>query len=77
MRQFMQTTGAMPLPMPRPRMPRINNIEKKIIVSDPVLKLPPRGSTGPVPIGTLLEPLQQIFNHPNRNLLLAELFKDF
>ena len=76
MRQFMQATGTMPLPMPRPRMPRIN-IEKKPIVSDPVIKLPPRGSTGPGPIGTLLEPLQQIFNHPDRNRLLAELFKDF
>lgn len=76
MRQFIQTTGAMPMPMPRPRVPKAN-IEKKIIVPDPVIKLPPRGTTGPVPIGTLLEPLQQIFNHPNRNRLLAELFKDF
>lgn len=75
MRPFIQTTATAPMPMPRTRVPRIH-IEKKIIVPDPVIKLPPRGATGPVPIGTLLEPLQQIFNHPNRNRLLAELFKD-
>lgn len=75
MRQFVQTTGTMPLPMPRPRVPR-TSIEKKIITPDPVMKLPPRGTTGPVPIGALLEPLQHIFNHPNRNRLLAEFFKD-
>lgn len=76
MRPFIQTTGTAPMPMPRIRMPR-TSIEKKIIVPDPVIQLPPRGTTGPVPIGTLLEPLQQIFNHPNRNRLLAKFFKDF
>lgn len=77
MRTFIQTTGTAPLPMPMPRtrMPR-TGIEKKPIVPDPVMKFPPRGSTGPVPIGTLLEPLQQLFNHPDRNRLLAELFKN-
>ena len=75
MRPFIQTTGTMPMPMPRTRMPR-TGIEKKPTVPDPVMKFPPRGTTGPVRIGTLLEPLQQIFHHPDRNRLLAELFKD-
>ena len=75
MRQFVQSTSAAPMPMPRPTTRRVN-IEKNTIIPDPVMKFPPRGSTGPVPIGTLLEPLQQIFNHPDRNRLLAQLFKD-
>lgn len=75
MRPIIQTTGAAPMPMPRPRVRR-TVIEKKNTTPDPVMKLPPRGSTDPVPIGTLLEPLQQLFLHPERNRLLAELFKD-
>ena len=42
----------------------------------PEIKLPPRGTTGPVHISKLLEPLQQIIRHPDRNRLLAEFFKD-
>jgi hypothetical protein len=41
------------------------------------IKLPQRGSTVPVKIGTLLEPIRQIINHPDRNRLLAEFFKDY
>ena len=41
------------------------------------IKIPERGSTGPVKIGTLLEPIRQIINHPDRNRLLAEFFKDY
>ncbi|WP_368339486.1 hypothetical protein [Parabacteroides goldsteinii] len=42
----------------------------------PEIKLPPRGTTGPVHISKLLEPLQQIIHHPDRNRLLAEFLKD-
>lgn len=77
MRQAILTTGSMPpMQMPRPRLPK-TSIDRRITTPEPVMKLPPRGSTGPVPIGTLLEPLQQLFRHPDRNRLLAELFKDF
>ncbi len=41
------------------------------------ITIPERGTTGPVRIGKLLEPLQQIINHPDRNRLMAELFKDY
>jgi hypothetical protein len=39
--------------------------------------MPERGTTEPVRVGTLLEPLRQIINHPERNRLMAELFKDY
>ncbi|WP_240058284.1 hypothetical protein [Bacteroides uniformis] len=42
----------------------------------PVIKLPPRGTTGPVHVSALLEPLQRIIEHPDRNRLLAEFFKE-
>jgi hypothetical protein len=41
------------------------------------IEIPERGSTGPVKIGTLLEPIRQIINHPDRNRLMAEFFKDY
>lgn len=45
----------------------------------PVIKIniPEKGCTGPVRIGKLLEPVQQIMDHPDRNRLMAELFKDY
>lgn len=45
----------------------------------PVIKIniPEKGCTGPVRIGNLLEPVQQIMDHPDRNRLMAELFKDY
>lgn len=39
--------------------------------------MPGRGTTGPVRIGRLLEPIGQIIDHPDRNRLMAELFKDY
>jgi hypothetical protein len=42
--------------------------------SDPDLSVPERGTTGPVPIGDVLEPLQRIIRHPNRSRLMAEFF---
>ncbi|MDR1221819.1 MAG: hypothetical protein LBL07_02920 [Tannerella sp.] len=39
--------------------------------------MPERGTTGPVRVGKLLEPLRQIIKHPERNRLMAELFKDY
>jgi hypothetical protein len=41
------------------------------------VSMPERGTTGPVRVGKLLEPLRQIINHPERNYLMAELFKDY
>ena len=41
------------------------------------ISMPERGSAGPVRVGKLLEPIQQIINHPDRNRLLAEFFKDY
>ena len=41
------------------------------------IKIPERGSAGPIKIGTLLEPIRQIIKHPDRNRLLAEFFKDY
>lgn len=41
------------------------------------MTMPEIGSTGPVRIGKLLEPIQQIINHPDRNRLMAQFFKDY
>lgn len=45
----------------------------------PVIKIniPEKGFTGPFRISKLLEPVQQIIDHPDRNRLMAELFKDY
>ena len=40
-------------------------------------KLPGRGATGPVPVSTLLNPVLEICNHPDRNRLLAEFFREY
>lgn len=41
------------------------------------ITMPGRGSTGPVRIRKLMEPIKEIINHPDRNRLMAELFKDY
>ena len=46
--------------------------KKKIRIPEPHIKLPGRGATGPVPVSTLLNPVLEICNHPDRNRLLAE-----
>ncbi len=74
-----QTRPTMPLPVGMPSNIRIrrNTPSAAPAVSEmPKIKLPPRGTTGPVHISKLLEPLQQIIRHPDRNRLLAEFFKD-
>lgn len=60
-------------PMTRPVPARIRKITPP---AKPFIKLPPRGTTGPVPVSALLEPLQRIIHHPDRNRLLAEFFKE-
>jgi hypothetical protein len=64
------STGAMGMPVPQKRIPVKKVPEIKI-------EMPGRGTTGPVRIGKLLEPIQQIINHPDRDRLMAELFKDY
>lgn len=41
------------------------------------ITMPGRGSTVPVRIGKLIEPIKEIISHPDRNRLMAELFKDY
>ena len=65
------TSPAIPMVSPMPARGR--KITPKVT---PSVKLPPRGTTGPVHVSTLLEPLQQIISHPDRNRLLAEFFKE-
>ena len=49
----------------------------KVHVPQPSIKLPPRGTTGPVHISKLLNPIQEICRHPDRNRLLAEFFSEY
>lgn len=51
--------------------------KKKIRIPEPHIKLPGRGVTGPVPVSTLLNPVLEICNHPDRNRLLAEFFREY
>ena len=74
-----RTNPMTPLPVGMPSNIRIRrNIPPAAPAESeiPKIKLPPRGTTGPVHISKLLEPLQQIIRHPDRNRLLAEFFKD-
>ncbi|WP_302536507.1 hypothetical protein [Phocaeicola coprophilus] len=50
--------------------------KKRTVEPEPTIKLPPRGTTGPLHISTLLNPILEICRHPDRNRLLAEFFKD-
>lgn len=47
------------------------------IAPDPDLNVPERGSTGPVTIGEVMEPLKRIIEHPDRNRLIAEFFNKY
>ena len=51
--------------------------KRKIRIPEPHIKLPGRGATGPVPVSTLLNPVLEICNHPDRNRLLAEFFREY
>lgn len=70
MEQIFQSGTALPFPVVKRR----RRPEKIIQPPDPILKLPPRGE-GPVHIATLIKPLQEIINHPQRERLLAEFFQ--
>ncbi|MFR3216412.1 MAG: hypothetical protein ACLTWE_08120 [Dysgonomonas mossii] len=56
--------------IPKQRLPEKNIPEMKVIIQE-------RDTTEPVRIGKLLEPIRQIIQHPDRNRLMAELFKDY
>lgn len=62
--------------MPKPVTERKTGttVRKKNMQSK--VEIPCRRITEPVPIGTLLEPLQKIIGHPDRNRLLAAFFKE-
>lgn len=47
---------------------------KRTVKPEPVIKFPPRGTTGPVHISTLLDPILELCRHPDRDRLLAEFF---
>lgn len=49
---------------------------KRPVEPEPAVKFPPRGTTGPVHISTLLNPILEICHHPDRNRLLAKLFSE-
>jgi len=66
----MISTGRTGILVPKKRVIRKITPEIEII-------MPGRGSTGPVRIGKLIEPLKEITGHPDRNRLMAELFKDY
>ena len=59
-----------PIGMPVTRRPKVH-------VPQPAIKLPPRGTTGPVHISKLLNPVLEICRHPDRNRLLAEFFSEY
>ena len=61
------------VPMAPMQMPVVRR-RRVIKVAEPEIKLPPRGSRGPVHISELLNPIREICKHPDRNRLLAEFF---
>ena len=68
MRQAVMTAAqpAVTIPVPKKRIVRIER---------PNLKFPSRRTGGPVHISTILDQITEIIRHPDRNRLLAELFK--
>ena len=74
-----QTRPMMPLTVGMPVSIRIRKNTPPAapaVLETPEIKLPLRGTTGPVHISKLLEPLQQVIRYLDRNRLLAEFFKD-
>ena len=51
-------------------------VTRKKRTVEPAVKFPPRGTTGPVHISTLLNPILEISRHPDKNRLLAKLFSE-
>lgn len=60
------------VPMAPMQMPVVRR--RRVKVAEPEIKLPPRGSRGPVHISERLNPILEISKHPDRNRLLAEFF---
>ena len=58
-------------PMAPMQMPMVRR--KRVKVTEPEIKLPPRGS-GPVHISEFINPIREICRHPDRERLLAEYF---
>lgn len=58
------------------RMPMPVVKRKRPVEPEPVVKFPPRGTTGPVHISTLLNSILEICHHSDRNRLLAKLFSE-
>ena len=63
------------VPMAPMQMPVVRR--RRVKVTEPEIKLPPRGSRGPVHISELLNPILEISKHPDRNRLLAEFFNQW
>lgn len=42
----------------------------------PDIKLPPKGTMGPVHISVLMKPIREISKHHDRNRLLVEFFRE-
>ena len=63
--QRQNTAGVLPTVTPR----------RRPTIPEPDLSVPERGTTGPRPIGDIIEPLQRIIAHPDRNRLMAEFFR--
>lgn len=60
-----------------PQMPVKTNRNPVREIPEMGICILPRGTTGFVRIGSLIEPLRQVMNYPDRNRLMAELFKDY
>lgn len=63
-------------PMASMRMPMHVSEERIMEVPEPAAKFFSQGTTEPVHISTLLNPILEICQHPDRNRLMAEFFKD-
>lgn len=72
-----QTPAQMPMPLPMTRTGRTERPVVRVHIPQPAIKLPPRGTTGPVHISQLLNPIREICRHPDRDRLLAELFREY
>ena len=62
--------NTIPMSKPARRFP-VNEIPEVEI------HIPGRGATGMVRVASIIEQVQQIINHPDRNRLMSELFKDY
>ena len=56
------------------RMPMPVTRRKRTVEPEPAVRFPPRGTTGPVHVSTLLNLILEICHHPDRDRLLAEFF---